>query len=118
MDNSKSHGEMGEVPESIRPILLELKANLAKIYGKRLKNVILYGSYARGDFTQGSDIDIMIILDAVKDPLKERKKYFGDIYKLDVRYNTVISVISFSEKDFKTRKLPLILNAKREGVAV
>ena len=34
-----------------------------KIYGERLKSVILYGSYARGDFRPDSDVDIMILLD-------------------------------------------------------
>ena len=36
---------------------------LCKIYGKHLKTVILYGSYARGDYTKDSDIDIMVLLD-------------------------------------------------------
>ena len=33
------------------------------LYGSRLKAVILYGSYARGDFRPDSDIDIMILVD-------------------------------------------------------
>ena len=36
---------------------------LSKIYGEYLKTVILYGSYARGDYTENSDIDIMVLLD-------------------------------------------------------
>lgn len=35
---------------------------LSKIYGDHLKTVILYGSYARGDYTEDSDIDIMLSL--------------------------------------------------------
>ena len=34
---------------------------LSKIYGEHLKTVILYGSYARGDYTENSDIDIMAV---------------------------------------------------------
>ena len=45
-------------------ILLEQYTEiLQKIYGNHLRRVILYGSYARGDYTKDSDIDIMILLD-------------------------------------------------------
>lgn len=109
---------MEKLPEPIGQLLSELKVRLRKIYGNKLKRVILYGSYARGDFTEGSDIDVMIILDDVKDALEERKKYFDDVCDLDIMHDAVISVIPLSENDFKTRRLPLILNAKREGVVV
>ena len=38
-------------------------SEIKKIYGLHLRKVILYGSYARGDFEQNSDVDIMILLD-------------------------------------------------------
>ena len=38
-------------------------AEIKKIYGTHLRKVILYGSYARGDFKSDSDVDIMILLD-------------------------------------------------------
>lgn len=38
-------------------------AEIKKIYGTHLRKVILFGSYARGDFRPDSDIDIMILLD-------------------------------------------------------
>lgn len=36
---------------------------LKKIYGKAMKVVLLYGSYARGDYNEKSDVDIMILVD-------------------------------------------------------
>ena len=41
----------------IQPILQELKARLQEVYGERLKGLYLFGSYARGDATEDSDID-------------------------------------------------------------
>ncbi|TGY96616.1 nucleotidyltransferase domain-containing protein [Petralouisia muris] len=38
---------------------------IGKLLGSRLTRVILYGSYARGDFNQDSDMDIMILMDAI-----------------------------------------------------
>jgi len=47
--------------QDIKPILDEAKERLQNIYGGRLKEIILYGSYARGDATEGSDIDLILI---------------------------------------------------------
>ena len=41
--------------------------NVKKIYGSHLKQIILYGSYARGDFTSDSDVDIMLLVDLPED---------------------------------------------------
>ena len=51
------------MPITTRNLLDQYTEILQKIYGKHLKKVILYGSYARGDYRDDSDIDIMILLD-------------------------------------------------------
>jgi predicted nucleotidyltransferase len=107
-----------EIPKNIKPILDEVKTILKKIYGDKLKAIILYGSYARGDSTEGSDIDIIILLENMTEPIAEREKYFDAIWKLDLKYDTLISIIPFKEEEFRKRRLPIILNAKREGITV
>ena len=104
--------------EGIKPILEDVKKSLEKIYGKQLKGIILFGSYARGDFTEGSDIDIIVLLEDVGDPVAEKEKIFDAIWQLDLKYDTVISVLPFDENQFKTRRLPVILNAKKEGLFI
>lgn len=52
-----------EMPEPVRLALEELKQALSKLYGERLRGVYLYGSYARGDFTEDSDVDVLVVLD-------------------------------------------------------
>ena len=44
---------------------------LSKLFGKRIKKIILYGSYARGDFNKNSDIDLMILTDLDDEELKK-----------------------------------------------
>lgn len=56
-----------KVPAKIRKLMKELKDGLTKIYGSQLKAVYLYGSYARGDYRKGSDVDVMILLKDYKD---------------------------------------------------
>jgi len=107
-----------KIPQTIKIILADTKAHLKKIYGDALKDIILYGSYARGDFTEGSDIDLIILLEDIKELAAERKKYFDAIWELDLKYDTVISIIPLREDEYRTRRLPLILNAKREGFSI
>ena len=107
-----------EIPQNIKQILNEVKKRLEKIYGDTLRDVILYGSYARGDFTGGSDIDLIILLKDMEAPITEREKYFNAIWELDLKYDTLISIIPFKEEEFKKRRMPIILNAKREGISI
>ena len=47
--------------EEKRNILKNFVDKMEKLFGKSLKKLILYGSYARGDYKENSDIDIMIL---------------------------------------------------------
>jgi predicted nucleotidyltransferase len=107
-----------KIPQKIKKILAEVKSCLKNIYGDKLKDIILYGSYARGDFAKGSDIDLIILLEDMKEPYAERNNYFNAIWELDLKYDTLISIIPFREEDYITRRAPLILNAKREGFSI
>jgi predicted nucleotidyltransferase len=46
----------------IQKILKKLKKELLRIYGESVESIILYGSRARGDARDDSDIDILIVL--------------------------------------------------------
>lgn len=104
--------------EDIKEILKKAKFILQKIYGKRLKGIILYGSYARGEAVEGSDIDLIVLLENMQDPVDELEKCSKEIHQLDFVYDTLISIIPFDLKQFNTRKLPIILNAKKEGITI
>lgn len=103
--------------ERIRPILEEFKRELQRIYGPRLKRLILYGSYARGEADEGSDLDLLVVLDRADDPLSERERLSEVIFKLALKHNIVLSVLPIAERDLERPK-PLFLNVKREGIAV
>ncbi len=57
----KSKFEFGDV--KVYRMLEEIESNLLKIYGHKLKKIILYGSYARGEQAPGSDLDVMVLRD-------------------------------------------------------
>ena len=67
------------MPNSIENLLNGYIVELQNIYGRHLQSVILYGSYARGDFTKDSDVDIMILLNLTEEEIKEyRHQYFSN----------------------------------------
>lgn len=109
---------MKKTRKDIETILNEVKESLQKIYGERLKGIILYGSYARGDATEGSDIDIIVLLNKIINFDAELDTLFEVIGQIDYKYDTLISVLPMEEKQYLARRLPVILNAKREGVLI
>ena len=58
---------MKKIPENINKIISEFITVINDTFGDRVKKIILYGSYARGDFNTSSDIDIMILTDFTDD---------------------------------------------------
>lgn len=61
MVKNKDTEEKNSVPVTIKMLLDQYIEILQEIYGSHLKTVILYGSYARGDYKADSDIDIMMV---------------------------------------------------------
>lgn len=102
----------------IMNILQELKGELQSRYGDRLKNVMLFGSYARGEQKSGSDIDIAIILDDFSHACTEIERTGDIVSSMSLKFDTLISLVPVKEKDWLKGKTSLISNIKRDGVAV
>jgi predicted nucleotidyltransferase len=104
--------------KDIKPILEEVGEKLKELYGEKLRGIILYGSYARGEAKEDSDIDPIILLEDMEDVYKEWERYFPIIYKIAFRNDVVISIVPLKEKDYYTKNYPFILNAKKEGIKI
>ena len=104
--------------EDIRPIIDEVKSILEDIYGDKIKEILLYGSYAKGEASEGSDIDIVVVLENVDDVIEEREKIIDQIFELDLKYDVVISVLPLDEDHYRTRKSPFLMNIDKDGIKV
>lgn len=94
---------------------------IKKIYGVHLRKVILYGSYARGDYRQDSDVDIMILLDMSDMELKAYSKQLSYMtYDFNMDNDIDIKPIVKSENHFRKWVInyPFYANIDKEGVVL
>ena len=103
-------------------ILSEISEAAKSVFGEHLDSVILYGSYARGDYTPDSDIDIMILVKGIaKEELwKYKKPIISKESELGLKYDLLISAYV---KDLETFNeyldvLPFYQNVMKEGIKV
>jgi predicted nucleotidyltransferase len=102
----------------ISQIVGDAKSVLSRIYGTRLKQLLLFGSWARGGATDDSDIDLMVVLADPVSPGDEVRRTADSIYDISLRHNVLISLIPCSLGRFGVAQSPLLLNVRREGVVV
>jgi uncharacterized protein (DUF433 family) len=102
----------------LKIILSEVKKELKNLYKDDLVDIILYGSYARGDYNENSDIDLLVVLKSIETAGKETDKIVDAIYDINLKYNTLISIVPITYKDYKNINSPLLLNVREEGVLV
>ncbi len=102
-------------------ILKIIKKRSEELFKDKLDAVLLYGSYARGDFDNESDIDVMILVDMNKNELL---KYRKDIYKIahDIGFESDVLVSPHlqDKETFEnwTEVLPYYKNIRNEGILV
>ena len=106
------------MPADLQKLLKELKQGLIRLYGERLKGVYLYGSYARGDFQEGSDLDVLVVLNDFERAPIELDRTSDLFCDLSLMYEITISLMFMREKDWLTADKPLLRNVRVEGILV
>lgn len=107
------------MPQKISSVLQQYVEDIKKIYGSHLRQVILYGSYARGDYNEESDIDIMILLDISDIEINDYSHQLSDMtYDFNYDNNILIMPIAKNESHFNKwlRAYPFYNNVKKDGV--
>ncbi|MCH5304463.1 MAG: nucleotidyltransferase domain-containing protein [Ruminococcus sp.] len=106
----------------LQVILSEISKTANETFGEHLDSVILYGSYARGDYTPDSDVDIMILVKGIapEDLWQYKKPIIHKESELGLKYDLMIAA---TIKDIETFTkyldvLPFYQNVMKEGIKV
>ena len=79
--------------------------------------LILYGSYARGDYRPDSDIDVLVLIDKDKVTYEDQKRIGSPLYHIELETGIIISPMIFSRKSWESKHhiTPFYKNVTREG---
>ena len=85
--------------------------------GSHVKQIVLFGSQARGDAHEGSDYDFLVVVD--KRTRRVREKVLDAGVEMLNRYDQLFASLLYSEDEWREgERFPIGWNIRREGVAV
>ena len=96
----------------------EFSTQIRELYKDRIENIIVYGSGARGEYKQESDIDVLIALKDFENFWEEFKKIGKIASSISLKYDAVISAIPVKAKEYASKMSPLMINVRKEGIPV
>lgn len=103
-----------------RPTILpELKRSLESFLGDQLVSMVLFGSMARGDYHDQSDMDVAVIVHGLTRRLKGQ--ILDKVAELELEHHMPLSVLVLSEEEFnhlKKRERRIALDIEREGISL
>ena len=100
-------------------VIKDFTETMKNHYGNRLSKIILYGSYARGDFNEESDIDFMVLLNDEEVRTSKEILTIGDkLYDLSISFLTMISAQVIPQFQFEKTNNLFYRNIKKDGQIV
>jgi len=99
----------------IQKLLSDYQARLAALLGDNLESVVLYGSRARGDAEEGSDIDVLCVMSGPFDCGEMIERTSEATAEISLKYDVVLSRVFVTRDDYRSRRTPFLTNVRREG---
>ena len=105
--------------QQIQQIVAELCDGLSAVFPSEKMEAIVFGSLARGDWEDGSDIDVLLLIDAPREVIARHNWQIGNIAAdLLLDHGVLVSPIVENRTYFNANAeaLPFYRNIRREGV--
>lgn len=91
-------------------------ADLGALYGDRLVSVMVFGSRARGDATDESDLDLLVVLDEVPDAWVEHRRMEELLWRHTFESGVVITALPVGRARLESPDEPVLVRAKAEAI--
>lgn len=107
------------LPRKYENVIKALKTKLKKVYGGRFCNLFIFGSVARQEYEEDSDLDLLVVLKEIGNRGKERRRVHDIAYQLTYGSNrpVVVSITVTTEKELLTSLEPVYCRIREEGKA-
>ncbi len=98
-------------------LLTELKFGLDRLYGNRLKGLFLFGSYARGEEDEESDVDILVVLEHFERYAREVDRTGELGSQLSLKYGITVTQVFVREAQWLHGDTPFLSNVREEAIS-
>ena len=100
-----------------KELILEIVSGLRNIFNENIYEIVLYGSVARGESTDESDVDIAFIVNSQLTE-KDRKTFLEWNADLDFRFGRFFSIVDVEKTNFDKwgKVVPFYKNIQNEGM--
>ncbi len=108
------------IKPKLEKMLNQVENELKKLLGEKLRRLILFGSYSRGDYNNESDIDVIALVDESNPEEKFEEQILDIMVDLSLEYDSILSIFMENDKHYEEEKsvIPLLKNIDREGVEI
>jgi len=110
----------GEVPGLLdaHGVTHRVAGELRRLYGQRLRSVMLVGAWARGDANPESPIELLVILERIGDRWQEKRRMDRIVWRYSIRHDTVVTALPLTETELERSPTPMLARATGEGIVI
>ncbi len=108
------------VEPKVDELFKRVEVDLKKLLGEKLKKLILFGSYSRGDYDGESDVDIIALVDEPHPEERYEEKLLDIIVDISIEYGVLLSLFLEDKMEYdKTKSVePLLKKVEKEGIEI
>ena len=113
--------DFGLDEETIRKIVVEIRNFVSQLMGDNVENIILFGSCARGDYDEDSDIDIAILTKTGREENAAYRMGLAEIATdIAMEYFAIVNFLCIPYREYVEKKswYALYKNISKDGIAI
>lgn len=107
--------------DALAAVLDELANNLHGLLGDKLDKIVLYGSYARGDNSGESDVDILVLTDLSPEENRKLRREVNRMFsRIGLKHDVLLSMFLIDKKAYEEwmAVTPFYQNIEKDGVVI